>query len=120
MESEPPQYRKVLADNLAAERTRKRLTARVLAERMAAYGYTSWVRQTVSEIELYRREIKAVEILGLATALGVPVTRLIYPPDDVPEVALPGGEVVIPDARPPRPLRWLRETGDVVIVKEEP
>jgi hypothetical protein len=106
-----PSYRAVLADNIAAERARRRLNQTALAAEMTGLGF-GWIRQTVTEVEKGNRRVTAEEVLGLAVVLAVPVDVLIYPRDE-PSVTLPGGQEVIPAARPPRNISALRQAGEV-------
>lgn len=94
MENQAPSYRQVLSDNIAAERGRRHLTQTALARLMAGCGFTTWARQTVTDIERGGRRVTVEEMLGLAVVLRVPVGRLLYPPDGTPEVTLPGGQVL--------------------------
>jgi transcriptional regulator with XRE-family HTH domain len=122
MADKAPSFRSVLADNIAAERARRRLNQTALAARMTDLGF-GWIRQTVTEVEKGTRRVTAEEVLGLAVAFAVPVDVLFYPRDE-PEVTLPGGQEVAPAARPPRDLSELRQTGEVIFAptpdKREP
>jgi len=50
-----------------------------------------WSRQAVSHAEQGGRSFTAVEIVGIAYVLGVPVDRLLTPPHNVDLVRMPSG-----------------------------
>ena len=89
----PQPYSKLIADNIAAQRTRLRLRQSDLSERMRAQK-VPWYPQTVSEAEQGRRAIRAAELLPLAIALETTVRGLTSAPPDVAAVTLPSGEVI--------------------------
>src|SRR5712691_201519 len=109
-------YRDLVARNIAAERERRSLSQADLATRMSGLGFR-WVRQTVTEAERPGgRKITVEELVGLSTALSVPVDVLLLPPPGSPPVAaLPGGRLIVfrSGGRPPADLDALREQGDV-------
>ena len=72
-------YRDLVARNIAAERERRSLSQADLATRMSALGFR-WVRQTVTEAERPGgRKITVEELIGLCTALSVPVDVKMRP-----------------------------------------
>lgn len=88
-------YSMVLAQNVKAAREYQNLSEDDLAERMRNLGYSTWLQQTVSSVELGEYSLAAEEVLGISVALYASVTALMLPPDDNPlAVALPGGEIV--------------------------
>jgi transcriptional regulator with XRE-family HTH domain len=93
MPNEPQPYAKVLAGNVAAQRTRMRLKQSDLAERMRQQGW-KWFPQTVSEMEAGRRAIRADELLGLSIALDTTPLVLVTLPIGMAATALPSGQPV--------------------------
>lgn len=87
----PPTYDEILARNIRAARSRLDLGQESAATRMRALGYTSWLRQTVSNTEKGRRRASAGEILGLAIVLQTSMSALMAPTVDDEIVGLPSG-----------------------------
>jgi hypothetical protein len=67
----------VIGANIRAERARCGMAQDTLSGCMRALGYGAWFRQTVGEVEHARRRVTAVEIVGLASVLNVPVSTLL-------------------------------------------
>lgn len=85
-------YGDTLARNIAAARTRNKLSQSALAERMQALGFSQWVPQTVSKSERNARRVLAEEVLGLAICLGTSMARLLSPLREDKPVDLPSGQ----------------------------
>jgi len=80
----------VITRNLTELRTEQGDTQSSLAEKMRAIGFT-WSTNRVAQVETLRRPVSLIEVVGLAAAFGVPVSRLLKGDDDV---SLPSGETV--------------------------
>jgi transcriptional regulator with XRE-family HTH domain len=65
-----PEFADVLANNVRAERSRRKLRQVDLAERLG------WMGVTVSELETGRRTITAADLPKLCRALGVTLAKL--------------------------------------------
>jgi transcriptional regulator with XRE-family HTH domain len=90
----PRSYEDVLARNVAALRTRERLNQELVAERMRALGYSSWLRQTVANVESGKRRLTGGEIHALAWVLETSVAALMRPSDDDKLVVFPAGDTI--------------------------
>jgi len=69
--------REGMAANVRAWRARAHLSGAVVAERMRALGFRTWMTQTVSMVEQGKRRITAEEIHGLAAVLGCTTAALM-------------------------------------------
>lgn len=88
----PPSYGEVLALNVRAARSRKRLGQASVVARMRALGYDQWHRQTMGKVERGERRLMVEEILGLALALETSIGMLLDPTRDDQLVTLPAGQ----------------------------
>ena len=68
----------VLADNVHAYRSLRRLSQGELAQRMSDARYP-WTRATVSDVERANRNVTTDELLALAMILGTPIGNLLDP-----------------------------------------
>ena len=87
-------YGDVLAANVRATRSRKRLGQADVTARMRALGFDQWHRQTLGKIERGERRLTAEELLGLSGALDTSVATLMMPPPDMDFITLPSGAAV--------------------------
>src|SRR6266581_8369991 len=92
-------YGDVLAENIRAARSRKRLGQADVVARMRALGHDSWHRQTMGKVERGERRVTGEEILGLAYALETSIAALMMPTEEAKRVAFPGGEVGVESVR---------------------
>jgi len=88
----PPSYGDVLAQNVRAARSRKRLGQANVVARMRALGYDQWHRQTMGKVERGERRLLVEEILGLALALETSIGMLLSPTRDDRFIMLPAGQ----------------------------
>jgi transcriptional regulator with XRE-family HTH domain len=88
----PTSYTEVLARNIRATRSRRGLSQADVVERMRALGFTAWHRPTLGNIERGSRGVRAEELVGLARALEVTMSRLLEPQPEDKQVELPNGE----------------------------
>jgi transcriptional regulator with XRE-family HTH domain len=104
---QPAPYGEILADNIRAARSRRRITQASLARRMRALGYR-WHFQTVGAVERGERTLAANELLGLSLALETTLDDLLLPPIAGQYAVLPGGQYIgLPAGRRlPRPADW--------------
>ena len=91
--TDTPTYGEEIAANVRAERVRAGLKQADCAHRMQALGF-EWHTQTVSNVERGGRRLTAEEILGLALALEVPMSRLMRPDGHSEFVRLPAGQEI--------------------------
>jgi transcriptional regulator with XRE-family HTH domain len=97
-------YGDVIARNIRAAISRRGLSQEDLAERMRQLGYSSWIRQTVSNTIRGKRKLVAEELLGISVAAEVSIISLLLPSaDDPPAVTLPGGHTVVIERWAPTP-----------------
>jgi transcriptional regulator with XRE-family HTH domain len=89
-----PTFGDVLAENIRAIRSRKRLGQTDVGERMRSLGFDQWHRQTMGKVERGERRLMAEEIIGLAFALETSIGTLLDPPRDDQFIALPNGHLV--------------------------
>jgi transcriptional regulator with XRE-family HTH domain len=90
----PRTYEDVLARNVAALRSRARLNQDLVAARMRALGYTSWLRQTVANVENGKRRLTGGEIHALAHVLGTTIRALMNASPDDKQVEFPSGDAI--------------------------
>ena len=90
----PTTYAEVLARNIRAARTRKRLGQTTVVERMRALGFTSWHRPTLGNVERGERRVTAEEIFGLSEALETSIGALMTPVEDDKVVEFPSDAAV--------------------------
>lgn len=95
MAAPPTTYGDVLADNIRAARSRKRLGQANVVARMRALGFDQWHRQTMGKIERGERRVMAEEVLGLALALETSLMSLIEPVREDGPIALPSGAALL-------------------------
>jgi len=69
----------VVADNVRAYRTLRRLSQDAVAARMVALGHTQWSRAAVSEVERHGRQLVIDELLALAVVLEKSLPELLDP-----------------------------------------
>jgi transcriptional regulator with XRE-family HTH domain len=89
-----PTYSDVLAQNIRAARSRKRLGQANVVARMRALGFDQWHRQTMGKVERGERRLLAEEMLGLAIVLETSLGGLLDPSPDDRFVALPTGHAI--------------------------
>jgi transcriptional regulator with XRE-family HTH domain len=88
-------YNDLIVANIRAAIGRRGLTHEDLAERMRQLGYSSWIRQTVSNTIRGKRKLIAEELLGISIAVDVSIVSLMLASaDDPAAVTIPSGEVV--------------------------
>jgi len=89
-------YAGLVAKNLRSARAAADLSQADVAERMRAFGFSSWLSQTMSASERARRRVTAEEIAALAICLDVAIGDLVYPRDggEDAQLTLPSGFVV--------------------------
>jgi transcriptional regulator with XRE-family HTH domain len=95
----PMTYGDVLAENIRAARSRKRLGQADVVVRMRALGHDAWHRQTMGKVERGERRVTGEEILGLAYALETSIAALMMPAEEAKRVQFPGGEVSVMSVR---------------------
>jgi hypothetical protein len=76
----PDECNHVIAGNIRAERARVFYQQEYVAMRMRELGHTSWLRQTVANVEGSKRRIQANEVISLSEILDVPVATLMGRP----------------------------------------
>ncbi len=103
-------YGDLIARNIRAAIGRRGLTHEDLAERMRQLGYSSWIRQTVSNTIRGKRRLVAEELLGISVAANVSIVSLLLPSaDDPAAVTLPSGQDVVIErwtSAPADPRAW--------------
>ena len=90
----PRSYEDVIARNVAAMRGRARLNQEVVAARMRALGYTTWLRPTVANVERGKRRLTGGEIHALAWVLGTTIGALMSAISDDKVVEFPSGDAI--------------------------
>jgi Helix-turn-helix len=66
------------------------MSQELLGKRLGAYLGKEWTRQAVSHAEHGRRDFRAAELVALAKVIGVPVARLMVPPEGTKQIELGG------------------------------
>jgi transcriptional regulator with XRE-family HTH domain len=101
----------LIAQRLKEARTRRRMTAKQLAERCAGLGAPRMSAYVIANIETGRREVSVEDLFLLAYALDVAPTFLVALPQDPPTALALTAEVHVTD--PATLARWVR--GDAAL-----
>ena len=80
----------VIGQRLTLYREVAHLSQERLGERLGEYLGKKWTRQAVSHAEHGRRDFRAAELVALAKVIGVPVARLMVPPEGTKRIELGG------------------------------
>lgn len=65
-----------IAASIRAERARRQLSQKQVADGMRQLGYDNWYQQTVGAVERCVRQVWADELIALASVLGTPPETL--------------------------------------------